>query len=83
MEISIKSKRISIREELANEIGTVKIYNDLAYSYLITAIIQKPYDKRLLEKALNIYDVLKSQYPQITQYSKDYNFVKQMLDESH
>ena len=75
-------KGLALREQLAEETRTVEAYNDMAFSCYTLAIIRKPYDRSLLEKAMHINATLAAQCPQVTRYSKNRDVLKQMLEQT-
>ena len=75
-------KSLALREQLAEETRTVEAYNDMAFSCYTLAIIRKPYDQSLLEKALHINATLAAQCPQVTRYSKNRDAIRQMLEQT-
>lgn len=75
-------KGLALREQLAEETRTVEAYNDMAFFCYTLAIIRKPYDQSLLEKALHINATLAAQCPQVTRYSKNRDAIRQMLEQT-
>ena len=77
-------KGLLLSEQLVKKFQktTVKpeLYDDLAVSYIKLAIIKNPYNRELLEKALQIYTDLEIQYPQVTRYFENRDSIKYTLE---
>lgn len=73
-------KGIALSEWLIKNTGTVEAYDDMARLYCAYAGIREPYDRSLLEKALEIYTYLAEKCPHIVEYSENSDLIRQMLE---
>ncbi len=73
-------KSLAIAEQLAEETGTMESYNDLAMSYINISVIRKPYNRNLLEKALQIYTMLTKDYPNVMMFYELMEKIKLILE---
>ncbi len=78
--VEFYKKNILLYERLADETKTTASYASLADTYYYLAIIQKPYDKTLLEKSLKINTSLAEENPNIKRYSQNIEAINRLID---
>ncbi len=55
-------------------------YRDLGKAYCCLACFRKPYDQNLIQKALEIYTLIVSEYPEVEEYLYEFEQIKKLLN---